>query len=234
MRCAGTGVGLGALGWLLLPALGMAQTGPVHVDGIAAVVGAVSPSADTENVFWSDVRLRGRLLSPDPFSRLPLPKATLDRARSLLVAEALITREAKRVRMGEPTEAQVAAQIDAFRTVLGGARRFSLWLERLGANEGELWEMARRIAWSAMFLKANLVSVAAVPEARVETTFRSGQHPFSGPYAEVRGDLRAWLVRRAINGATLRWVGALRERIAVKTYGVPVLSRAGSRGRGSP
>jgi len=195
--------------------------GGVRVDGVAAVVGGSAPGPGVDVILRSDVELRARMAlggqegEPLPARSLPpdLLSATLDQ----LIGELLIAREAERVRVSTPDERDLAREMARFEEEAGGADRLAALLERLGASRGEVEAMARRRALVAAFLQANLEGTTVVTDAELDRAYETGEHPFTDrPIEEVRGDLRAWLSRRALDRAVRRWVSVLRARTTVR------------------
>ena len=212
-------------GLTLLAALPAAAQSPVEVvgDGMAAVIASASAGSETapEVILISDVELRARLrLAGQTQGPLPLGplggsllRATLDE----LVGEVLIAREADRIRVAAPTEADVARERRGLMAQAGGETRYRALLEALGASPAEVLVMAERRARVRVFLQANLAGEARVTERQLEDAFRSGEHPFLGQELDdVREVLRVYLVRQALDRALRRWIEVLRGRSAIR------------------
>lgn len=77
--------------------------GGVRADGIAAVIGGSAPGPSVDVILRSDVELRARIALSGQSERAtgfePLPLPLLRAALDQLVGEALIAREAERVRV---------------------------------------------------------------------------------------------------------------------------------------
>jgi hypothetical protein len=221
-----TGPALAAALALVLCAPGAHADPPVvsggfRVGGIAAVVGSSAPGPGVDVILRSDVDLRARIaLSGQTeratgFERLPpaLLRATLDQ----LIGEALIAREAERVRVSSPGEADFARERRRLEEEAGSAARLRELLTRLGAPAEEVEALARRRALVTSFLQANLEGTTVVTDAEVEHAYGEGGHPFTDrALDEAREDLRAWLARRSLDRAVRRWVSVLRARTTVR------------------
>lgn len=195
--------------------------GGVRVDGVAAVVGGTAPAAGVEVILRSDVELRARIAVSGRTERAslgaPLPPALLAATLDQIIGEALIAREAERVRVSSPNDADVERERQRLEDEAGGAARLRVLLARLGAGGAEVQAMARRRALVTAFLQANLEGTTVVTDAQVERAYEEGQHPFTDrPLEEVRGELQAWLSRRALDRAVRRWVSVLRARTPVR------------------
>jgi hypothetical protein len=210
--------------WLATCSLASADApvvrGGVRADGIAAVVGGTAPGPGTDVVLRSDVELRARIAvaaeSPHLAVGGALPRNLLAAALDQLVGELLISREAERVRVSVPGEAEVRREVERFEAQAGGAGALRSLLARMGARAVEVETMARRRAMVSAFLSANLEGTATVTDAEVERVYESGEHPFTDrELEEVRLDLRAWLSRLAVERAVRRWVTVLRARTPV-------------------
>lgn len=195
--------------------------GGVRVGGIAAVVGASAPGPGADVILRSDVELRARIALSGQAERAtgfetlpgPLLAATLDQ----LIGEALIAREAERVRVTSPSDADFARERRRLEDEAGGGPRLAALLERIGAGADEVDALARRRAMVTSFLQANLEGTTVVTDAEVERAYEEGEHPFADrPIDEAREDLRAWLARRALDRAVRRWVSVLRARTTVR------------------
>lgn len=195
--------------------------GGVRADGLAAIVGGNTPASGTEVIFESDVELRARIhLAGQTTGALPtgpLPRGLLRATLDELVGEVLIAREAERVRITEPTKADVAREVTRLEHDAGGADRLERLLHAAGASRGEVKAMAQRRAVVQSFLSANLEGATVVTDAELERVYETGSHPFTGrPFEEVKGELRAWLARQALERAVKRWVSVLRGRTTVR------------------
>ena len=195
--------------------------GGIRVGGIAAVVGGSAPGPGVDVILRSDVELRARIAvsgqaeNATGFEALPpdLLRATLDQ----LIGESLIAREAERVRVSSPSEADVERERRRLAEEAGGATRLATLLERLGATPPEVEALARRRALVTSFLQVNLEGTTVVTDAQVDHAYEEGEHPFTDrPLDEVREALRAWLGRRALDRAVRRWVTVLHARTTVR------------------
>ncbi len=194
--------------------------GGTRVDGIAALIGGASPGPNVELVLRSDVDLRARIVLSGqlgrPAATEPVPGALSAATLEQLVGEALIAREAERVRVEPPDESALSVERARIEREAGGATVLSELLRRVGASRREVDEIARRRALVTAFLQVNLEGTAVVTDAEIERIYESGEHPFEGqPLEEVEGQLRALLARQAVDRAVRRWVSVLRARTDV-------------------
>ncbi|MEM1416175.1 MAG: hypothetical protein AAGH15_14810 [Myxococcota bacterium] len=200
---------------------GLTSVNEVAGDGVAAVVGAATPSAEADVILASDVELRARIRlagqtsGPLPLGPLPagLLRATLDE----LVGEVLIAREADRIQVASPAATDVARERRRLLRLAGGQARLEALLGALGASDGEVEAMAERRARVRVFLQANLAGEARVTDAQLEEAFATGEHPFLGQELDdVREAMRVYLVRQALDRALRRWIEVLRGRSVVR------------------
>ncbi len=194
--------------------------GGVRADGIAAIVGGEAPGPGVELVLRTDVSLRARITMTGrlgrPASSVPLPRELFISTLEQLIGEALIAREAERVRVTPPSDQDVAREQERLVEEAGGLPNLRELVRRLGATMAEVDLIARRRALVASFLQANLEGTAVVTDGEVDRAYAEGDHPFvDRPLEEVREPLRLWLARRAIDHAVARWVGVLRARTPV-------------------
>ncbi|MFT5354366.1 MAG: hypothetical protein ACI9KE_001571 [Polyangiales bacterium] len=187
-----------------------------RVEGVAVRVGEGGTSSPVVFLL-SDVELRARLRlagesrGPLPMNVLPaeLLRATLEE----LVGEALISREAERVQLPEPSDNAIRREVRRLENLGGGSERAAALLHAMGASLDELRASARRRAQASIFLESNLQADAAVDDLELERVYESGEHPFIGQELEdVREAMRVWLLRSRIAGAVERWVEALSAR----------------------
>lgn len=169
----------------------------------------------------SDVDLRARLRlagatgADQALPLAPLPETLLQATLDELVGETLIAREADRVQVATPTDADVRAERERLDGIGGGRDRTEALLRALGADSSELDEAALRRAKVKVFLDANLDS-APIDDTEIERIYTSGEHPFLGQDLEdVREAMRVWLMRRAALAAAQRWVEVLSSRTVV-------------------
>ncbi len=202
--------------------------GGVRADGIAALVGGMAPGRGVDVIYESDVELRARIRLAGQSGPLPVGPIAPDVLRTTLDAllgEALIAREAERVRVVLPTRAEVAAERAEIARTVGGAARLRELLDVMGASSAEIDGMAHRRALVSAFLRANLEGTTTVTDAEVERVYASGHHPFVGqPLAEVRESLRAYVAHQALEQTVARWVQVLRARTPVRilaAFGAP-------------
>lgn len=209
---------------LVVAVVAMAQVASaqaVRVDGIAAIVGANTPRADAKIILRSDVEFRARLRlireAPGQPHLGSLPRGLLRATLDELVGEALIAREAERVQVATPTTADIRQERQRLEQLAGGSESLAALVNALGASEREIDAMVRQRALVSVFLEANLEGAATVSDARIEAVFESGEHPFLGQELEdVRGAMRVWLTRQALDDAVTRWMQVLRERTRVR------------------
>lgn len=199
----------------------LAQGSTVRVEGIAAIVGANTPRADAKVILRSDVDFRARLRlireAPGQPHLGELPRGLLRATLDELIGEALIAREAERVQVATPTSADIRRERERLEQLAGGAESFAALVRALGSSERELEAMSRQRALVSVFLEANLEGAATVSDARIDAVFASGEHPFLGQELEdVRGAMRVWLTREALDAAVTRWIQVLRERTRVR------------------
>lgn len=190
----------------------------VRAEGLAAVVGGLAPGPGVDVLLRSDVELRVRLRlagqapeGPLPLGPLPvaLVRATLDE----LVGELLIAREAGRVRIRQPSVADVLRERQHIEAEAGGAERLAELLRVVGVPVSEVDAMARRRAVVGAFLTANLEGTTDISDAEVERLYLAGDHPFVDmTLDDAREPLRIWAAQAALERAVGRWVGVLRAR----------------------
>jgi hypothetical protein len=187
----------------------------VAVDRVAAVVGAGSFST---RVLESDVELRAyaRRLRERAANALVAPLVDADRAAALedLIGEALIAREAGRVRLPVPSRADVARERVRIVDGMGGESAVQSLLRHLGASAREIDATAERRALVGAFLRANLEGSTEVSDAELARAYARGEHPFvDRPLEDAREPLRAWLRQRAVDRVVARWIGVLETRL---------------------
>lgn len=190
-----------------------------RIEGVAARVGE---GASQVVYLLSDVELRARLrLAGERQGALPLgplPDELLDATLKELVGEALLSREAERVQLPEPSPSAIRREVRRLETLGGGSARTAALLRALGATFDEIRASAARRAQASVFLEANLQADASVDDLELERVYESGAHPFIGQELEdVREALRVWLLRSRLAGAVERWVEALSSRDSI-TY----------------
>ncbi len=193
----------------------------MRADGIAAIVGANTPRADAKIILHSDVDFRARLRlireAPGQPHLGALPRGLLRATLDELIGEALIAREAERVQVASPTPNDIRRERRRLEQLAGGAESLRTLVNALGATEAELEAMVEQRALVSVFLEANLEGAATVSDARIEAVFESGEHPFLGQSLDdVRGAMRVWLTRQALDQAVTRWIQVLRERTRVR------------------
>lgn len=193
----------------------VAEDAPVRLDGIAAVVGAAAPGAETIQLLRSDVELRARLAilrdSSLDVALAPLPSGVLSASLAELLGEALIALEAQRLNL-EPPSAQARAEERARLLQSAGPEAPDL-LTRLGVSERELATWAERRAVVSGFLAANLEGTLDVSNMELERLFRSESHPYQGEtFEEARERFSIWLGRERMQRAVRRWVDTLTQR----------------------
>jgi hypothetical protein len=193
-----------------------------RVEGLAALVGGLAPGRGVTVILRSDVSLRARLhlagRAPEgPLPIGPLPPALLRATLDELIGETLVAREAERVRIRAPSDADVARERDRLVEEAGGEARVASLLAALGAEHAELDELARRRGLVDAFLRANLEGGSEVSDADVERAYEAGGHPFADlDLDDARDALRVWLGRRQLERAVSRWVTTLRARTPVR------------------
>lgn len=194
-------------------------SGARRVDGVVAFVGGTTAFAGVEVILLSDVELRARmhLAATELRPNRSLPPELLAATLEELVGEALIAREAERLRIATPTARDYEEARAGLEQIAGGATSLGALVQALGVQSSEMETIIARRAVVHAFLEANLRGAELVTDAAVERTYQSGDHPFAErPLEEVRELLRALLVRQAVKGAVQHWVTVLRARIPVR------------------
>lgn len=212
-------------------ALGLFVAAPAHaqdrsigrrtrVEGVAALVGGSSVGAGTRAILISDVELSARIRLSGQAARLPIgpiPEPLLAATLEELIGNALIAREADRLRAGDPEDAAVARERARLVTLAGGAPRLGALLDAIGASDEEVDELARQRAYVDAFLRANLEGSTVVSDAQVQRVYDEEQHPFVGrPLEDVREVLRAWIAQGVLQRDVQRWIEVLRNRTEVR------------------
>lgn len=200
------------------------EVGPIYdgpIEGIAALVGAEVPGPTVTMILHSDVDLRARLAllrgRPTNLPLQPLPIGVLSAALEELIGEALLLREAERVRLGEPGRAEVRAERGRIVEASGGEAKIITLLRALQAGPEALDRMAERRATVVRFMQASLEGSASVTDAQVARVFEGGAHPFVGHELEdIREPLRSWISQSMLQRAVRRWIRALASRTPVK------------------
>lgn len=191
-----------------------------RVEGVAALVGGSSVGAGTRAILVSDVELSARIRLSGQAARLPIgpiPEALLAATLDELIGNALIAREADRLRAGDPEEAAIARERTRLETLAGGAPRLGALLEAIGASDAEVDELARQRAYVDAFLRANLEGSTVVSDAQIQRVYEEGEHPFVGrPLEEVREVLVAWIAQQVLQRDVQRWIEVLRNRTEVR------------------
>ncbi len=218
---------IGALALLALLALARpveaqapSRAAPVRVEGVAALVGGSTPGPGTVAILRSDVTLRARIALASATERAasgPLPEPLLAAALDELIGEVLIAREADRLRAAQPSAEELARERARLEEQAGGAERLSAILAAASADAPELEAIARRRAYVAAFLHANLEGGTAVSDAQLARVYESGEHPFAGrPLEEVAEPLRALIAQTTLRRDVRRWIEVLRRRTPVR------------------
>lgn len=191
---------------------------PIRVDGVAAYVGGTSPGEGVRVLLRSDVELRARLsllAAGDPEAATALLPAELLRATlNELLGESLISIEAIRLGLSDPSAREVQEQR---RRLLGMGRseaEFEQLLEALEVSNEEVEQIARQRAVVGAFLAVNLEGTIDVSESELVRAYETEDHPFQGlPYAEEKPRFVAWLNQKRLQEAVGRWILSLKERI---------------------
>jgi hypothetical protein len=165
----------GAL-WIALASRVCAQSSeppqsPVHLDGIAAIIGAIVPAPGVDVILQSDVELRARLEQLGTAGASPrddLPRASLASALNTLVGEYVIAREARRLQVVRANEADLERERQRLIGSSGGPARLQALLEHFGVRTDEIEAAARRQALVAAFLRANLEGPTAATNGELE------------------------------------------------------------------
>ncbi|HEY6881576.1 MAG TPA: hypothetical protein VI299_26300 [Polyangiales bacterium] len=193
------------------------EPGAQRVDGIAAVVGGLTPGPTVITLLESDVELRARLAilrQSDLRTALgELPPSVLGASLKELLGEALIAAESVRLNMPEPSGAAVAeqrARLLGTRAQPSAARAL---LSALGVNEREVAELIERRARVDAFLQANLEGTLDTSEEALAQAFQSEAHPFYGePFEVARDRFERWYAQVKLEGAVERWIVTLSQR----------------------
>ena len=188
-----------------------------RLDGLAAVVGALTPGPRTVVILRSDVELRARLglLRASNVARAlgPLPEGLLAASLRELVGEALIAVEAARLSFASPLPAALVEERTRLVGTGDAARECVELLAALGVVERELARWVARRAAVRGFLQANLEGTLEVSDAELERSFTSDPHPFAGLALEaVRTRYAAWLAQQRMRTAVEGWVQSLTQR----------------------
>jgi hypothetical protein len=214
------------------------SAGAVRAEGIAALIGSSTPGPGTDVILHSDVALRARIRMTGriegPPRMAPLPRALMRKTLDEMMGEALIAREAERIRVAVPDRQDVAEQRRRIAQMAGGEDRLQRLLQLVGASPGEVDAMARRRARVQVFLEANLEGTNVVTDSELEHVYESGEHPFTDrPFAEVKAPLRRWLAARAIDRAVRHWVRVLRSRTEMRVLARYAPDRVGETDSGA-
>lgn len=192
-----------------------------RIDGVAAMVGGASGGANVTIILRSDVDLRARIALrgrvDTAATQTDLPPDLLNATLDELVGEALIAREAERVRVRESEARDLEVERAQLVSLAGGQEGFDEVVRATHATPREITAMVTRRAQVTAFLEANLEGTTVVTDSQLLLAYESGEHPFVGrPLEEVETDLRAFLARRALERAVARWVTVLRARFPVR------------------
>jgi hypothetical protein len=200
-----------------------ADDGAQRVDGVAAVVGGLTPGPSVLTLLASDVELRARvalLRQSDLRTALgPLPPSLLAASLKELLGEALIAAESVRLNMPEPSGAAVAEQRAQLVGTAARPTATRALLEALGVNERELVAWIERRARVNEFLQANLEGTLDVTEEELEQAFAREAHPFYGePFEIARAKFERWYARVKLEEAVKSWVATLSQRTPHRLY----------------
>lgn len=194
---------------------GVART--QRLDGLAALVGGLTPGPQVIAILRSDVALRARVwLSRESSLEQalgPLPEGLLRASLQELVGEALIAVEADRLSLAGPSPEALASERERMlgRGHPGGVT--SALLSALAVDERELAAWIERRAIVSGFLQANLEGTLDVAPAELEQLFRTESHPFQQlTFPEARERFAAWLTQQRTQQAVARWVQSLTQR----------------------
>jgi hypothetical protein len=189
-----------------------------RLDGVAAVVGGTTPTANTDVVLRSDVELRARMALSGHGSDVailgPLPSSLLAATLQEIIGELLIAREAKRLQVPLPPPAELQRDRQALLAASGGPEQVRDLLDALSADMQEIEAVSRRRSIVGAFLKTNLVSVTSVTEAELARAATSAKATSPQALELLRFELNAAALERAVQ----RWVAVLRARIPVRVY----------------
>jgi hypothetical protein len=193
----------------------------IRADGIAAVVGDRSPGPNATLVLRSDVALYARIILSGRIegsaSTTPLPVDLLAATLEQIVGEVLIAREAERVRVAPPNEADLAHERERLFAEAGGEQKLRELVRRASASVDEIEAIITRRALVGAFLRLNLEGTTVITDAEVDRAYEQPDQPFADqPIEEAREPLRAWLARQALDRAVRRWVSVLHARTTVK------------------
>lgn len=207
------------------PSAGASAEAALPAEALVAVVGGATPGPDTDVVYLSDVELRARLELAARGAEVPLgplPRALLAATLEQIVGELLVAREAERLHLADPSDADVVAQRARLAAGVGGEDALARAVTRAGASMAELDAIALRRAVVASFFRANLEGGDEVADEEVERAYAAGEHPFGdAPLDAVREPLRRWLAERALERDVRRWLEVLRARTTVRVHVLP-------------
>lgn len=191
--------------------------GAQRLDGVAALVGGLTPGPRVIAILRSDVELRARvwLSREGSLERAlgPLPAGLLRASLQELLGEALIAVEADRLSLAGPTPQALTSARDRMigKREVGGAT-FGL-LSALAIDDRELAAWIERRAIVSGFLQANLEGTLDIAPAELERLFRTESHPFQSlTFADARERFAAWLTQLRTQQAVARWVQSLTQR----------------------
>jgi hypothetical protein len=190
--------------------------GAQRLDGLAALVGGLTPGPQVIAILRSDVALRARLwlAREGSLERAlgQLPAALLHASLQELIGEALIAVEAGRLSLTGPSGQALA--IERLRLLgpdVDGAPTRTLRV--LAVDERELSGWVERRAIVSGFLQANLEGTLDIAPAELERLFGTESHPFQGlSFADARERFAVWLTQQRTQQAVARWVQSLMQR----------------------
>lgn len=191
-----------------------------HVDGVAALVGGSGAGLGVDVILHSDVELRARILMTGQNGRLAddeVPAFWLAQALEQMIGEALIAREAERVRVATPTAVDQQQERAHIEEMAGGAQALSALMALMRVSQAELDQMAKRRALVAVFLTANLDRVTVITDAEIDRVYEQARaNNDERALARSRELTRAQLAREAMQGTVAQWVKTLRARTTVR------------------
>jgi hypothetical protein len=204
-------------------ALAQDVAGAQRLDGLAALVGGLTPGPQVIAILRSDVELRARvwLSREGSLERAlgPIPVGLMRASLQELLGEGLIAVEADRLSLAGPSPEALASERARMigRGEAGAA--ISGLLSALAIDERELGAWIERRAIVSGFLQANLEGTLDIAPAELEQLFRTESHPFQQfTFPEARERFAAWLAQQRTQQAVARWVQSLTQRTPHRVF----------------
>lgn len=193
-----------------------------RLDGLAALVGGLTPGPNVIVILRSDVELRARLaLSREGASPAlgPVPAGLLEASQQELIGEALIAVEAARLSLSAPSALALAAERTRLLGTGASEAAAEALFRALDVDEREVSGWVARRAVVNGFLQANLEGTIDIAPSELARLFASEPHPFHNlPFDVARERFAAWLTQRRTREAVSRWVQSLAERTPHRVF----------------